>query len=402
MLQVGHIERFNPVLAALEGKLNNPRFLEVTRLSPYPNRSTDIGVVLDLMIHDIEIILHIVRSPIVSMDPVGIAVLSKGEDIANVRFRFESGCVANVTASRISRDKVRKIRVFQENAYLSLDYQKQDGVMYRLHDGPKGKEIIRDKVEIRRGEPLKIELEAFIHCAREGAQSPRYPVTRPQMPSISRWKSHAASRKPIHEGRSIFSFHDHPVVRRRRGQWGRPRRRSDERLAHARSLNSAFSAREGRKCSALAAEPFDDWIAEAGVLGLWDVLKHYGYFRKKFHRMLDQIDEDKAGRRRSGRLSRIQSPAGESPAGARLFREDSLLYQPSSLGMEPRTDPENGALSRLDDLRFSVRAADVRGERTAHGLCRSPASGSARREKTEGPRDEPSPRALSRAAANGR
>jgi predicted dehydrogenase len=168
VLQVGHVERFNPVLAALELKLNNPRFLEVTRLSPYPNRSTDIGVVLDLMIHDIEIILHIVRSPIVSMDPVGIAVLSKGEDIANVRFRFETGCVANVTASRISRDKVRKIRVFQENAYLSLDYQKQDGVIYRLRDSPRGKEIVRDKVEVRRGEPLKIELEAFIHCALQG------------------------------------------------------------------------------------------------------------------------------------------------------------------------------------------------------------------------------------------
>lgn len=170
VLQVGHVERYNPVLAALESKLKNPRFLEVTRLSPYPNRSTDIGVVLDLMIHDIEIILHIVRSPIASMDCVGISVLSKGEDIANVRFRFENGCVANVTASRISRDKVRKIRVFQEDAYLSLDYQKQDGVVYRLFDGKKGKEIVRDKVEIERGEPLKIELESFLHCAREGAQ----------------------------------------------------------------------------------------------------------------------------------------------------------------------------------------------------------------------------------------
>ena len=170
VLQVGHIERFNPVLVALEDKLNNPRFLEVTRLSPYPNRSTDIGVVLDLMIHDIEIILHIVRSPIVSMDPVGIAVLSKGEDIANVRFHFQSGCVANVTASRISRDTVRKIRVFQENAYLSLDYQKQDGVMYGLRDGLKGKQIVREKVEIRRGEPLRIELEAFIQCAHDGAK----------------------------------------------------------------------------------------------------------------------------------------------------------------------------------------------------------------------------------------
>ncbi len=170
VLQVGHVERFNPVLAALEAKLKNPRFLEVTRLSPYPNRSTDIGVVLDLMIHDIEIILHIVRSPVVSMDPVGISVLSKGEDIANVRFHFENGCVANVTASRISRDKVRKIRVFQENAYLSLDYQKQDGVMFRLDETPKGKEIVREKVEIERGEPLKIELESFLQCARDGAK----------------------------------------------------------------------------------------------------------------------------------------------------------------------------------------------------------------------------------------
>lgn len=169
VLQVGHVERFNPVLTALEGKLNNPRFLEVTRLSPYPNRSTDIGVVLDLMIHDIEIILHIVRSPVVSFDPVGISVLSKDEDIANVRFRFANGCVANVTASRISRDKVRKIRVFQENAYLSLDYQNQDGVMFRLIDGKKGKEIVREKVEVARGEPLKIELESFIECAQQGA-----------------------------------------------------------------------------------------------------------------------------------------------------------------------------------------------------------------------------------------
>lgn len=170
VLQVGHIERFNPVLAALEQKLQNPRFLEVTRLSPFPNRSTDVGVVLDLMIHDIEIILHLVNSPVVSMDPVGIAVLSKGEDIANVRFHFENGCVANVTASRISRDKVRKIRVFQENAYLSLDYQKQDGVMFRLIEGKKGKEIVRENVEVQRGEPLMIELESFVRCAREGAK----------------------------------------------------------------------------------------------------------------------------------------------------------------------------------------------------------------------------------------
>lgn len=166
VLQVGHIERFNPALQALEAKLKNPRFLEVTRLSPYPNRSMDVGVVLDVMIHDIEIILHLVRSPIVSMDPVGVSVLSRGEDIANVRFRFENGCVANVTASRISIDKLRKIRVFQEDAYLSLDYQKQDGVMYRVADG----KIVRENVEVIKGEPLKNQLESFLACARDGLQ----------------------------------------------------------------------------------------------------------------------------------------------------------------------------------------------------------------------------------------
>ncbi len=166
VLQVGHVERFNPALHALEAKLKNPRFLEVTRLSPYPERSTDIGVVLDLMIHDLEIILHLVRSPIERVDPVGIAVLSKGEDIANVRLKFANGCVANVTASRISSERVRKIRVFQEDAYLSLDYQNQEGKMYRLVEG----KIVREKVEIIRGEPLKNELAAFVQCAREGLQ----------------------------------------------------------------------------------------------------------------------------------------------------------------------------------------------------------------------------------------
>lgn len=191
VLQVGHVERFNPVLHALEAQLNNPRFLEVTRLSPYPNRSTDIGVVLDLMIHDIEIILHLVRSPLVAMDAVGIPVLGKGEDIANVRFRFENGCVANVTSSRISQERVRKIRVFQEDAYLSLDYKNQSGYLLRLaREDEKessgigkliglatdskivtdfsGRRIVREPVAVEKGEPLRIELESFLQCAREG------------------------------------------------------------------------------------------------------------------------------------------------------------------------------------------------------------------------------------------
>ena len=193
VLQVGHIERFNPVLPALEARLTQPRFIEATRLSPYPGRSLDVGVVLDVMIHDLEIILHLVRSPWVQVDAVGVAVLSQREDIANVRIRFENGCVANITASRISQDKLRKIRLFQKDAYLSLDYQKQEGYLLRLaRDDEKessllgkllgvatdssivtefaGRKIVREPVDVEKGEPLKRELADFVACARAGAQ----------------------------------------------------------------------------------------------------------------------------------------------------------------------------------------------------------------------------------------
>lgn len=164
ILQVGHVERFNPVLSALEARLTHPRFIEAHRLSPFPNRSTDIGVVLDLMIHDLEIILHLVRSPVQTIDAVGVPVLSRGEDIANARLRFENGCVANITSSRISPERMRKIRVFQEDAYLSLDYQSQTGEIYRKVGGG----IERSEVEIEREEPLKRQLLSFIECARTG------------------------------------------------------------------------------------------------------------------------------------------------------------------------------------------------------------------------------------------
>src|SRR5213595_2859260 len=164
VLQVGHVERFNPVLSALEQHLTHPRFIEAHRLSSYPDRSTDIGVVLDLMIHDLEIILHLVRSPVQAVDAVGVPVLSRGEDIANARIRFKNGCVANITSSRISPEQMRKIRVFQEDVYLSLDYQNQTGEMYRrTAEGLK-----REDVEIEREEPLKRELAAFIECATTG------------------------------------------------------------------------------------------------------------------------------------------------------------------------------------------------------------------------------------------
>jgi predicted dehydrogenase len=166
VLQVGHVERFNPVLSALEARLTHPRFIEAHRLSPFPNRSTDIGVVLDLMIHDLEIILHLVRSPVQTIDAVGVPVLSRREDIANARLRFENGCVANITSSRISPERMRKIRVFQEDAYLSLDYQSQSGEIYRKVGGG----IERAAVEIEKEEPLKRQILSFIQCARSGLQ----------------------------------------------------------------------------------------------------------------------------------------------------------------------------------------------------------------------------------------
>ena len=118
------------------------------------------------MIHDLEIILHLVRSPLASIDAVGVPVLSRGEDIANARLRFEDGCVANVTASRISPEKMRKIRVFQEDGYLSLDYQNQSGEIYRR--GPGG--ITRESVEIAKDAPLRRELLSFVECAQAGSQ----------------------------------------------------------------------------------------------------------------------------------------------------------------------------------------------------------------------------------------
>jgi len=167
ILQVGHVERFNPVLDAMGKHLTTPTFIESHRMSPYPNRSIEIGVVLDLMIHDLEIILHLAGGSLVkSIDAVGMCVLSKGEDIANARLRFENGCVANMTVSRISPDKYRQIRVFQPDAYFTLDYQHQTGEIYRLRDG----KIAGEPLEIEKGETLKREVESFIHCCIDGVK----------------------------------------------------------------------------------------------------------------------------------------------------------------------------------------------------------------------------------------
>lgn len=170
ILQVGHIERFNPVMQFVESAVKNPRFIEAHRLAPYPPprpglhpRGTEVSVILDLMIHDLELILHLVRSKVKAIHAVGVPVLSRSEDIANVRLQFENGCIANVTASRISPEKMRKIRMFLDSAYLSLDYQAQSGEIYRLT--PAG--IQREEVPIEKGEPLANELRSFVRCVAE-------------------------------------------------------------------------------------------------------------------------------------------------------------------------------------------------------------------------------------------
>jgi len=166
ILQVGHIERFNSAFNATLKIIKHPRFIECHRLSPFPNRSLDVGAVLDIMIHDIDIILGLVNSPVEKIDSVGINVLTKMEDIANARITFQNGCVANLTASRISDEVMRKIRIFQENTYISLDYKNAEAKVYR-----KGLlKITKEDLPIEKEQPLQKELQAFIECVKEHKQ----------------------------------------------------------------------------------------------------------------------------------------------------------------------------------------------------------------------------------------
>jgi len=160
ILQVGHVERFNAAVSAAESVVKNPFFIECHRLGPFKKRSLDVGVVLDLMIHDIEIILGFIKSPLISIEAVGVPVLSDHEDIANVRLKYANGAVCNITASRLTRKQMRRIRVFQKDTYVSLDYEKQAVQVYKVKD----KKIKRKKLRIKPVEPLKVQLESFIDC----------------------------------------------------------------------------------------------------------------------------------------------------------------------------------------------------------------------------------------------
>jgi len=163
VLQVGHVERFNPVVAAAREAATRPQFFEIHRLAAFSPRSLDIDVVLDLMIHDIDIVLSLVPARVREVRAVGIPVLSQKPDIANARVEFEDGCVANFTASRVSFEKTRKLRFFQPHDYISVDYASQTGIMVSLRMG----RVVERKLEPPNEEPLKLELQAFSECVRK-------------------------------------------------------------------------------------------------------------------------------------------------------------------------------------------------------------------------------------------
>jgi predicted dehydrogenase len=166
IVQVGHIEHYNPVMGYLENAVTQPQFITADRLAPFNPRGTEVGVVLDLMIHDIGVILALVRSPVKHVDAVGVNVLSRSEDIANARITFENGCVANINTSRVSEKKVREIRVFQPQNYLSINFQEQSGHFLRKE----GAELVREEVPIEKDEPLKLELESFAQVVKSAGK----------------------------------------------------------------------------------------------------------------------------------------------------------------------------------------------------------------------------------------
>jgi len=173
VFQVGHLERFNPVLVELEKILLEPLFVESVRIAPFKPRGTDVNVVLDLMIHDIDIIQHIVKSPVERIDAIGAPVFTGEEDIANARILFKNGCVANVTASRISLKSERKMRIFQQNAYITLDFQNRKLLVAQKGEGELFPGIPNVKVDERQfgeADALRSEIESFVEAVRKGKQ----------------------------------------------------------------------------------------------------------------------------------------------------------------------------------------------------------------------------------------
>jgi predicted dehydrogenase len=172
VFQAGHLERFNPAVLALRDVLQNPQFIESDRLAPFRPRGTDVNVVLDLMIHDIDLLLSMIPYPVKTVNSVGVPVLSEEVDIANARLQFENGCVANVTASRASRETMRKMRIFQQDAYISIDFQSHEIAIYRKQAGqhliPGLPNIGVERSIFEKGDPLRDEIDAFVAAVRDG------------------------------------------------------------------------------------------------------------------------------------------------------------------------------------------------------------------------------------------
>jgi predicted dehydrogenase len=167
ILQVGHLERFNPAIRKLEGVIKEPKFVECHRLAPFVERGTDVDVVLDLMIHDIDVITSLVRSPVERVEAIGVPVLTDKPDIANARIKFLNGCIANVTASRVSLKRERKVRFFQPDAYISIDYdQRRAQIFHKPSPGAGWLDIRGETIEIQQGDALADEIDSFLQCVR--------------------------------------------------------------------------------------------------------------------------------------------------------------------------------------------------------------------------------------------
>jgi predicted dehydrogenase len=165
ILQVGHLERFNPAIRRLEGIVKEPKFVECHRLAPFIERGTDVNVVLDLMIHDIDVIASLVRSPVERVEAVGVPVLTDKPDIANARIKFANGCIANVTASRVSLKRERKVRFFQPDAYISIDYdQRRVQIYHKPAPGAGWLDIRAENIDIQDGDALADEIDSFLDC----------------------------------------------------------------------------------------------------------------------------------------------------------------------------------------------------------------------------------------------
>lgn len=164
IMQVGHIERFNSAVLAIEPYLKKPKFIECQRLGPFYKRVDDVGVVLDLMIHDIDIVLGLMKQDVANIEAVGLSTISDFEDVANVRLTFQDGTIADITASRVTKDIVRKMRIFQEDSYVSLDYVTQEAAVFKKTE----EKISKEKIKIRKKDPLKKELKSFIECVKTG------------------------------------------------------------------------------------------------------------------------------------------------------------------------------------------------------------------------------------------